>query len=229
MLILTKAILELQQQRWAALDLPRLRDISSAQQQKACTLQEHAPSNAHRGTAADVSALQHITAAKSDQCSQILLHTSFAVTPLLGPAKITTSSPWSSPPRQQDIITPSATAIDQDHTAQEHPLCGAISQLTVSMQVEVSVRRLPGPNQQLLQHLLSQQYATSMMITVAWHEHVKMLIGTAEEPATLTEQLRQPRDHSGIGRPAVHRMLGTSLLLQLQKGAARLCFKRRLI
>ncbi|DBA87725.1 TPA: hypothetical protein ACH3X1_004728 [Trebouxia sp. C0004] len=136
MLILTKAILELQQQ-------------------------EHAPSNAHRGTAADVSALQHITAAKSDQCSQILLHTSFAVTPLLGPAKITTSSPWSSPPRQQDIITPSATAIDQDHTAQEHPLCGAISQLTVSMQVEVSVRRLPGPNQQLLQHLLSQQYATS--------------------------------------------------------------------
>ena len=39
--------------------------------------------------------------------------------------QIITSSPWSSPPRQQHIITPGPTHTDQDHTAQEHPLCDA--------------------------------------------------------------------------------------------------------
>ncbi len=41
-----------------------------------------------RGTAADMSALQHFTAAELDQCSHFLMHTSFAVTPLLGPAQV---------------------------------------------------------------------------------------------------------------------------------------------
>jgi len=39
--------------------------------------------------------------------------------------QIMTSSPWSSPPRQQHIITPGPTPTDQDHTDQEHPLCNA--------------------------------------------------------------------------------------------------------
>lgn len=87
----------------------------------------HAPSNADRGTAAAAPALQHIMATELDNAAKscIIMHTSFAVTPLLSPAKIMTSSPWSSPPRQQHTTTPAPTPTDQDHTAQEHLLCNA--------------------------------------------------------------------------------------------------------
>ncbi|DBB17870.1 TPA: hypothetical protein ACH3X3_002887 [Trebouxia sp. C0006] len=44
---------------------------------------------------------------------------------ILFAVQIMTSSPWSSPPRQQHTTTPAPTPTDQDHTAQEHLLCNA--------------------------------------------------------------------------------------------------------
>ncbi len=76
------------------------------------------------------------------------------------------SSPWSIPPKQQHTITPGLPPQITTILLRDTHYAMQSLQLVTLLQAEVSVHGLPGPNQQLLQHLLSQHYATSQQCSV---------------------------------------------------------------